>query len=138
MGCGSALRGDVVAIDPGGCERYRRHYSANVFNIGLSKCGRYAAVQTANAPSDDGNLLEVLDLERCGQVFSVEPATGWADENSFEVDAEERLTALNVEHTRPYAGAAARTSSAASSAAPVPFSTWAGCATKCSTSSRSA
>lgn len=97
-GFGSALQGDVVAIDPGGRERYRRHYSANVFNIGLSKCGRYAAVQTANAPSDDGNLLEVLDLERCGQVFSVQPATGWADEYSFEVDSEGRLTALNVEH----------------------------------------
>lgn len=97
-GFGSALQGDVVAIDSDGRERYRRHYSANVFNIGLSKCGRYAVVQTANAPSDDGNLLEVLDLERCGQVFSVEPATGWADEYSFEVDAKGRLTALNVEH----------------------------------------
>ncbi len=97
-GFGSALQGDVVAIDPDGRERYRRHYSANVFNIGLSTCGRYAAVQTANAPSDDGNLLEVLDLELCGQVFSVQPATGWADEYSFEVDAEGRLTAFNVEH----------------------------------------
>lgn len=43
-------------------------------------------------------MLEVLDLERCGQVFSVQPATGWADEYSFEVNAEEWLTALNVEH----------------------------------------
>jgi hypothetical protein len=56
-GFGSALQGDVVAIDPDGRERYRRHYSANVFNIGLSTCGRYAAVQTANAPWYYGNLL---------------------------------------------------------------------------------
>lgn len=97
-GFGSALQGEVVSIGADGRERYRRSYSANVFNIGLSKCGRYAAVQTANAPSDDGNLLEVLDLERCAPVFSVQPATGWADEYSFDVDSEGRLTALNVEH----------------------------------------
>ena len=97
-GFGSALQGEVVSIGTDGRERYRRSYSANVFNIGLSKCGRYAAVQTANAPSDDGNLLEVLDLECCGPVFSVQPATGWADEYSFDVDSEGRLTALNVVH----------------------------------------
>ncbi|WP_398496224.1 tetratricopeptide repeat protein [Variovorax sp.] len=97
-GFGSALSGDVVAIGPDGHERYRRRYSANVFNIGLSRCGRYAAVQTANAPSDDGNLLEVLDLDREGTVFSVQPATGWADKYSFDVDAEGRLTALGIEH----------------------------------------
>lgn len=97
-GFGSALQGDVVALDLDGRERYRRHYRANVFNVGLSKCGRYAAVQTANAPSDDGNLLEVLDLDRGGAVFSVPPATGWADKYSFDVDAEGRLKAVGVEH----------------------------------------
>lgn len=95
---GSALQGDVVAIGADGCERYRRRYSANVYNIGLSRCGRYAAVQTANASSVDGNLLEVLDLDRSGVVFSVQPATGWADKYSFEVDSEGRLTTLGVEH----------------------------------------
>lgn len=97
-GFGSALSGDVVAIDPDGHERYRRRYRANVFNIGLSRCGRYAAVQTANAPDDDGNLLEVLDLDRGCALFSVHPATGWADQYSFEVDAGGRLTAIGVEH----------------------------------------
>lgn len=97
-GFGSALSGDVIAIGPDGHERYRRRYSANVFNIGLSRCGRYAAVQTANAPSNDGNLLEVLDLNRGCALFSVQPATGWADKYSFDVDAEGRLTAVGIEH----------------------------------------
>lgn len=97
-GFGSALKGELVAIDADGHERYRRRFSANVFNIGLSKCGRYAVVQTANAPSDDGNLLEVLDLDLGLAVFSVQPATGWADKYSFDVDAEGRLTAISVEH----------------------------------------
>ncbi|SDZ70648.1 Tetratricopeptide repeat-containing protein [Variovorax sp. YR266] len=97
-GFGSALMGDVIAIDTDGRERYRRRYSANIFNIGLSRCGRYAAVQTANAPSDDGNLLEVLDLDLGCAVFSVQPATGWADKYSFHVDSDGRLQALSVEH----------------------------------------
>lgn len=97
-GFGSALQGDVVAIGVDGKERYRRRYGANVYNIGISPCGRYAAVQTANAPSNDGNLLEVLDLVRGAILFSVQPSTGWADKYSFEVESEGRLTTLGVEH----------------------------------------
>ncbi|MBS0343205.1 MAG: tetratricopeptide repeat protein [Proteobacteria bacterium] len=97
-GFGSALQGDVAALDLEGRERYRRHYRANVFNIGLSRCGRFAAVQTANAPNDDGNLLEVLDLDRGCTVFAVPPATGWADRYSFDTDADGRLIAVGVEH----------------------------------------
>lgn len=97
-GFGSALQGDVIALDVEGHERHRRHYSANVLNVGLSKCGRYAAVQTCNAPSDDGNLLEVLDFDRGCAVFSVRPTTGWADKYLFDVDAKGHLKAIGVEH----------------------------------------
>ncbi|MDE2201607.1 MAG: hypothetical protein KGJ38_02660 [Burkholderiaceae bacterium] len=97
-GFGSALQGDVVAVDTDGRERYRRHYSANIFNIGLSRCGRFAAIQTANAPSDDGNVLEVLDLEHGRIVFSVAPESGWADQYSFEVDAAGNLKSIGVDH----------------------------------------
>jgi len=95
-GLGSSLQGDVVAIGLDGRERYRRRYCANVFNIGLSKCGRYAAVQTANAPSGDGNLLEVLDLDRSCTVFSVHPETGWADRYLFDVGVDGQFKALSV------------------------------------------
>lgn len=97
-GFGSALQGDVVAVGIDGRERYRKRYSANIFNLGLSKCGRYAVVQTANAPNEDGNLLEVLDLDRSCAAFSVQPSTGWADGYSFDVDSEGQFRALGVEH----------------------------------------
>lgn len=97
-GFGSALQGDVVAVGIDGRERYRKRYSANIFNLGLSKCGRYAVVQTANAPSEDGNLLEVLDLDCSCAAFSVQPSTGWADRYSFDVDSDGELRALIVEH----------------------------------------
>ncbi|VVE33931.1 tetratricopeptide repeat protein [Pandoraea sputorum] len=97
-GFGSALQGDIVALDIEGHERFRRRYNANVFNLGLSKCGRYAAIQTASAPNDDGNLLEILDLDSGAAVFGTSPVTGWADKYSFKVDAKGRLAALIVEH----------------------------------------
>lgn len=99
-GFGLALQSDVVAVDLDGRERHRRRYGANVYNVGLSRCGRYAAVQTANAPHDDGNLLEVLDLNLGKAVFAVSPDTGWADRYSFEVNTEGDLEAVIVEHSR--------------------------------------
>ncbi|MDH0363365.1 hypothetical protein [Comamonas aquatica] len=97
-GFGSSLSGNVVAIDIQGRERYRRSYAANVLNIGLSQCGRYAAVQTANAPSTDGNLLEILDIDRRCIVFSRPPVSGWADSYSFEITHDGRLHAVKVKH----------------------------------------
>ncbi|EKN6001693.1 tetratricopeptide repeat protein [Yersinia enterocolitica] len=97
-GFGSVLQADIVAIGTDGNEQYRRHYTANVFNIGLSRCGRYACVQTANASSEDGNRLEVIDLDLGCTVFSIRPATGWADTYSFDVDAVGNLKAIGVEH----------------------------------------
>lgn len=93
------LQGSVIAIDVDGSERYRRQYQANVYNIGISRCGRFAAVQTANAPDDDGNRLEVLDLERAATVFSVRPgASGWADSYGFDISKDGRLKALIAKH----------------------------------------
>lgn len=97
-GFGSALQGDVVAFDPNGVQRFHRRYGANIFNLAISKCGRYAAVQTCSAPSDDGNLLEVLDLDGARIVFSVQPATGWAEDYVFELDTVGQLRRLGVLH----------------------------------------
>ncbi|WP_082113672.1 tetratricopeptide repeat protein [Chromobacterium vaccinii] len=97
-GFGSELQGDLIAVGRDGCEIYRRHYTSNIHNIGLSNCGRYAAVQTCNAPGEDGNHLEVLDLNRRCSIFFVQPVTGWADKYIFEVDADGELEAFFVEH----------------------------------------
>lgn len=51
-------------------------------------------------PHDDGNLLEVLDLDLGETVFSVSPDTGWADRYSFGVNADGGLEAVVVEHSR--------------------------------------
>jgi hypothetical protein len=99
-GFGSALHGELAAIGKDGRERYRRVYQANVYNIGLSSCGRYAVVQTCHAQNADGNLLEVLDIERSCAVFSVQPASGWADAYSFDVDSDGNLHRLGVEHNK--------------------------------------
>lgn len=95
-GFGSALCGDVIAINTSGDEIYRRHYRANIFNIGLSQCGRYAAVQTANADNKDSNILEVLDLQKGQQMFTVRPAGAWADSYLFDTNAEGELCHLRV------------------------------------------
>lgn len=95
-GFGSALRGDVIAINTSGDEIYRRHYRANIFNIGLSQCGRYAAVQTANADNKDSNILEVLDLKNGKQIFTVRPVGAWADGYLFDTNADGELGQLRV------------------------------------------
>ena len=95
-GFGSALSGDVIAINTSGDEIYRRHYCANIFNIGLSQCGRYAAVQTANADNKDSNILEVLDLQKRQQMFTVRPVGTWADCYLFDTNADGELCQLRV------------------------------------------
>ena len=95
-GFGSALRGDVIAINTCGNEIYRRHYRANIFNIGISRCGRYAAVQTANADNKDSNILEVLDLLSGSTLFSDHPVGGWADGYLFNTDTDGELNQFCV------------------------------------------
>lgn len=95
-GFGSALRGDVIAINTSGDEIYRRHYRANIFNIGMSQCGRYAAVQTANADNKDSNILEVLDLQNGSTLFSDHPVGGWADGYLFDTDTDGELNQFSV------------------------------------------
>lgn len=95
-GFGGALRGDVIALNANGEEVYRRHYHANIFNIGLSRCGRYAAVQTANADNKDGNILEVLDIQNKNKVFSDSPVGGWADGYLFDTNANGELSQFRV------------------------------------------
>lgn len=95
-GFGSALRGDVIAINTDGKEIYRRQYSANIFNIGISQCGRYAVVQTAHADNEDSNILEVLNLKSGKQVFTVRPVGAWANSYLFDTNADGELSQLRV------------------------------------------
>ncbi|HEY4317155.1 MAG TPA: tetratricopeptide repeat protein [Herbaspirillum sp.] len=84
-GDNAGLQSDVIVIAPDGRELFERHYEAIVFSLGISDCGRYVAVQTANAPGPDGCILEVLDIKEQSRLFTVHPATQWALTYSFEI-----------------------------------------------------
>jgi len=95
---GNRLSADVQAFDVNGRKLFGRKYEANVSNLAISKCGRYAVVQTAGASNDDGHLLELFDLQGGVSMFSRAPATGWADKYSFAVDDNGQLKHLTVIH----------------------------------------
>lgn len=95
---GNRLNSDVLAFDPTQKKVLTRSYSANVLNLAISKCGHYAVVQTANAPNDDGGVLELFDLKTGKSLFSRQPQTGWADEYAFSVGDDGMLKKLSVIH----------------------------------------
>ena len=95
---GNQLCGEVQAFNVKGRKLFARKYKANVFNLGISKCGRYAVVQTANSDNQDGHLLELFDVQQGSPMFSRTPATGWADQYSFVVDDHGDLKRLTVVH----------------------------------------
>lgn len=95
---GDRLSADLQAFDCDGKRLLQRVFEANIYNIGLSRCGRYGAAQTANASNDDGNLLELYDLRTGAILFSRSPATGWADDYCFDIDAAGTFKALEISH----------------------------------------
>lgn len=95
---GNRLSSDLLAFDATQKKVLSRSYSANVFNLAISKCGRYVVVQTANAPNDDGSVLELFDLQAGKALFSRRPQTGWADEYAFAVGDDGLLKKLSVVH----------------------------------------
>lgn len=95
---GDRLSADLQAFDCEGKRLLQRVFQANIYNIGLSPCGRYGVAQTANTSNGDGNLLELYDLRTGTTLFTRSPATGWADDYRFDVDASGALKALEVSH----------------------------------------
>ncbi len=95
---GNRLSSEVLAFDTTQKKVLSRSYSANVFNLAISKCGRYVVIQTANAPNDDGSLLELFDLQIGKALFSRQPHSGWADEYAFVVGGDGLLKMLSVVH----------------------------------------
>jgi tetratricopeptide (TPR) repeat protein len=95
---GNRLSSDVLAFDATQKKVLNRSYAANVLNLAISKCGRYAVVQTANAPNDDGSVLELFDLQTGKALFSRQPQTGWADEYAFALGDDGLLKKLTVVH----------------------------------------
>jgi hypothetical protein len=83
-GTGEGLKGTFRAFNEVGEVLIVKKLAANLFNDGLSPDGRYAAVQTANAPgSDDSSVLMVFDLIQRAQIGRFVPQSGWADQYRF-------------------------------------------------------
>ncbi|EJD6109654.1 hypothetical protein B9086_004225 [Morganella morganii subsp. morganii] len=94
---GTELQSELITIDPDKTEVYRRYLKANIFSMGISKCGRYAILQTCNAPNEDGNILSLMDLQSQSVLFSVTPSTSWADRYKFKVGTDGLLVSVLCE-----------------------------------------
>jgi hypothetical protein len=85
-GAMETLNGTFAAFRPDGTLLLSRKFKANLFNNGLSADGRWAACQTANAPSDDGGCLSVFDLSAGKEVGAWQAESGWASFYEFPGD----------------------------------------------------
>jgi hypothetical protein len=56
------LQGDLIFVDTDGQVSRLRRYAANLYGVGMSQSGRFAAVSTLAAPSDDASLVAVWDM----------------------------------------------------------------------------
>lgn len=84
----SDLSGTFWAFRADGRKIVSRHFSANLFNNGLSSDGRFAACQTANSDTEDGSLLTLFDLADGIEIAAWRPESGWASSYSFSGDDE--------------------------------------------------
>jgi hypothetical protein len=82
-GASETLSGSFHAFDADGKTLVSRHFMANLFNNGVSADGHFAACQTANAPSADGNRLTVFDLQVGREIGGFQPESGWAKDYAF-------------------------------------------------------
>lgn len=89
---GQGLSGRICAFAADGRVLVDHAVEANLFNNGLSPDGAFAASQTANAPSDDGNQLFVFDLTEGALIARFSPEIGWAD--SYKFNAKTRTIRL--------------------------------------------
>lgn len=81
---GSELSGTLYVFSPSGEKKIQRIVRANIFNSALSENGKFAVLQTANSPTDDGNRLILLSTEEGKDLFATHPKTGWADGYEFK------------------------------------------------------
>lgn len=82
---GDGLVGTFYVFSAAGTQLIKKRLKANLYNSAISGTGRFAICQTANTPGEeDGNRLTAFDVEANVQLFSINPATGWASSYRFE------------------------------------------------------
>ena len=83
----SGLHSDLIVYDSEGVEIYRRTYGANLYSVGISPCGRYAAGQTARSGNEDDFLLEAHDVQEKRILMSRRSVTGLNEAFAYDTDA---------------------------------------------------
>lgn len=82
---GDGLNGRFHAFSVDGTQLIAKELAANLSSNGLSKDGRYAICQTANAPGSEDSCRYILfDLEEARELARWEPETGWASGYEFD------------------------------------------------------
>lgn len=89
---GDALKSRIFGFSVDGQEILRHEFSANAFNTGICETGKYAIIQLANSPSEDGGCLALFDLWSGKLLWKKIPETGWA--NSYRFDDTRRKIGL--------------------------------------------
>lgn len=84
---GDGLNSRIVGYRADGQQLVQREFSANMASTGLSRDGRYAVCQTANAPgSPDSCRYFLFDLSLGQEIASWEQETGWAAAYDFDIE----------------------------------------------------
>lgn len=84
---GNELSGTFNVLSSNGNILVSRRVQANIYNSGISEDGKFAAFQTANSKTEDGNKLTLIETKSNHELFSVNPKTGWANKYEFESDS---------------------------------------------------
>ena len=81
---GDELKGTFLAFDKAGNLLIRHHFTANLYNNGISKNGEFAVCQLCKSDTKDGGTLAFFDIKNRKLLWQKEPDTGWAD--SYDID----------------------------------------------------
>lgn len=86
---GRELSGDFFVFSQTGEVLIKKTFEANLYDSFISPNGKLAICQTANAPSDHGNLLTAFSLENKTELFSVINKHAWG--NGYIINEEAHL-----------------------------------------------
>lgn len=92
---GGGLKGTFLVFSLSQEKLIKKHFSANIYNSGLSDNAKIAVCQTANAQNSDGSLFCAFDMMNQKELFSIHPPTGWANSYEFEEENFHVVAVLN-------------------------------------------
>lgn len=82
---GDGLKGTFLAFDKSGISTIKHHFSANLYNNGISENGEFAVCQLCFSDSKDSGVLAFFDLNKRELLWKKAPESGWADHYVFNI-----------------------------------------------------